>query len=469
MPRPSGAEHAYRISLLHFLGAGHHRIGAVTLRPGDHGGPLGGDQHSLLALGCRSAGCGHTLVGQVAGSALQGLADLLQLVDLLIEDMEATLGETWGDLGFDDALPFLEQPDASQLEFFAIAVDAQDEEDLGRLGELIGEIKKREIKIILIADEISPASLHTLMRQGADEFVPYPLPEGELAEAIERLRTAKPAADETDVPDEMRSKLKAKGDRNGVILGIHGMAGGTGASTLATNLAWELATIDKHDPPRVCLMDLDLQFGSVSTYLDLPRRDAIYELWADTDGMDSDSFMQSLLTFEDKLHVFTAPNELLPLDLVDPTDVQRVLELARTNFDYVIVDMPRTIVAWTETVLTASHVYFATTELELRSAQNIQRIKRLLQGEDLPFEKLRFVLNRAPKFTDLSGKSRVKRLAESLGIGIEIQLPDGGLAVRENCDHGVPLGEGAAKNALRKEIVKLATSVHEVNQAAEAG
>jgi pilus assembly protein CpaE len=37
--------------------------------------------------------------------------------------------------------------------------------------------------------------------------------------------------------------FKARGDRNGVILPVHGMAGGVGASTFAVNLAWELATV----------------------------------------------------------------------------------------------------------------------------------------------------------------------------------------------------------------------------------
>jgi pilus assembly protein CpaE len=152
------------------------------------------------------------------------------------------------------------------------------------------------------------------------------------------------------------------------------------------------------------------------------------------------------------------------MDLVSPEDIQRLIEMARTNFDYVIIDMPKTMVEWSETVLAAAHVYFATLELDMRSAQNTLRIKRALQSEQLPFEKLRFVLNRAPKFTDLNGKSRIKRLAESLGISIEVQLPDGGKAVTQNADHGVPMADGIAKNPLRKEIAKLAGSVHEVNQ-----
>jgi len=111
-----------------------------------------------------------------------------------------------------------------------------------------------------------------------------------------------------------------------------------------------------------------------------------------------------------------------------------------------------------------AHLYFAVLELDMRSAQNALRLKRALQSEDLPFEKLRFALNRAPKFTDLSGKSRVKRLAESLGISIDIQLPDGGKTILQSCDHGQPLAAAAPKSALRKEIGKLAQSLHELGK-----
>jgi pilus assembly protein CpaE len=100
----------------------------------------------------------------------------------------------------------------------------------------------------------------------------------------------------------------------------------------------------------------------------------------------------------------------------------------------------------------------------MRSAQNTVRVIGALKGGEVPFEKVRYVLNRAPGSLDLSGKSRVKRMAESLDITIEVQLPDGGKAVTQAGDNGLPLAESAAKNPLRREIQKLAKSVHDVNQ-----
>lgn len=383
----------------------------------------------------------------------------VQNFDLLIEDMEAAVGENWGDLSFDDALAFFAQPDAESLEFVAVAMDQTDEENLVLLGQIITQAKTRKIKVILIAEDVSPGALHQLLRKGADEFVPYPLPEGELQTAIENLRNKPDASKSQNSP-----QLKSGEAKEGALLVVHGLAGGVGSSTIAANLAWELANLGDDNPPKVCLIDLDLQFGSISTYLDLPRRDAVFEMLSDIDSMDEETFGQALLSFEDKMEVLTAPSDMIPLDFLAPEDVSKVLEMARSHFDYVVVDMPSTLVQWTETVLTAAHVYFALLELDMRSAQNALRLKRALQSEDLPFGKLRFALNRAPKFTDLGGKSRVKRMGESLGISIDLQLPDGGKQVMQAGDHGIPLATSAAKNPLRKEITKLATSIFELGQ-----
>ena len=386
----------------------------------------------------------------------------VQNFDLLIEDMESVLGESWGDLGFAEALAFFGQPEAEAMEFIALAIDQTDEDNLVLMSEIITRAKARKLKVILIAEDVSPAALHSLLRKGADEFVPYPLPEGELEQAIARIRTAKAAP--SPASDTAAPQLKAGAQKNGALIVVHGLAGGTGATTMAVNLAWELANADKEDPPSVCLLDLDLQFGAVATFLDLPRREVIYEFLSDTEAMDEEAFGHALLTFEDKLQVLTAPSDILPLDLIDSDDVDRILTMARDQFDYVIVDMPSTVVQWSETVLNQAHVYFTVIELDMRCAQNALRFKRALQSEELPLEKLRYVLNRAPKFTDLNGKGRVKRLAESLGISIDLQLPDGGKAITQANDHGLPLAISAPKSPLRRELAKLASSIHDLKR-----
>ncbi|MEM9754665.1 MAG: AAA family ATPase [Pseudomonadota bacterium] len=381
----------------------------------------------------------------------------VQKFDLLIDDMEAELGEGWGDLQLAEARAFFDQPEAKALEFVAIAVDAEDEGEIDLIGEIIRTAASRKIKVILIADNVSTAGLHQLLKLGANDFVPYPLPERALAEAIERVRQPDPEPVAQGGDGAVRAKQKMGGPS--AVFAVQKLAGGCGATTLAVNLAWELATLEK-DAPSVCIIDFDLQSGSVATFLDLPRREVITEMLSDTLTLDEDSFRQALNSFQDKVSVFTSPQEIVPLDMIGPEDVERVLEIARDCFDIVIVDMPASIVQWTETVLARADVFFAVLELDMRSAQNAMRFIKALQSEDLPLEKVNFALNRGPRMTDLNGKSRVKRLAESLGVKISTQLADGGKQVSECADHGAPLAEMAKKNALRKDIAKLAVSLH---------
>jgi len=272
------------------------------------------------------------------------------------------------------------------------------------------------------------------MRHGADDFAPYPLPENALNDSISRLR---------DGPGSVAGSGDGAGrDRNGMILPVYGAAGGVGASTFAVNLAWEMAQYSKKSNKRVCLIDLDFQYGSVATYLDLPRREAIYDLLTDAENIDRDALASALSSFKSRLAVLTSPLDALPLDITGAEGVEQILTQARQSYDFVIVDLPTTLVAWSETVLKMAETYFAVIESDMRSAQNMIRLLRTLTAAELPHEKMQYALNYAPGFTDLSGKSRIKRMAESLGIAINIMLP-----------------EIAAKNALRKEIRRIATSL----------
>ena len=379
----------------------------------------------------------------------------VQNFDLLIEDMEGEFPNAWGELTFVETIAFLDDPESASLELLAIALDDEDEAQTNLIRVIIERATAKSIRVLLIAEALAPILLHQLLRAGADDFVPYPLPENALHDAIVRLKSARRASIAGAASD-------LGSGRNGAVFAVQSLSGGAGATTFAVNLAWELCQTKKGvEPPRVCIMDFDFQTGSVSTYLDLARTEKVYELLSQIGSMDRDSFFAALQTFQEKLRVLTAPSDMLPLDLLAPDEIERLVQTARDCFDYVIIDMPRTIVHWTETVLSASDLYFAMLELDMRSAQNTLRLIRAMKADGLSVDKFRFLLNRAPRFTDLGGKSRAKRMAESLGISIATHIPDGGVQVRDANDHGLPLSEFAPKNPMAKEIKKFAASLIE--------
>jgi pilus assembly protein CpaE len=115
----------------------------------------------------------------------------VQAFEFLIDDMEATLGEAWGDLSFEDILVFLDQPDANGLEFIVVAVSQEDSDDMLLIEDVIDAARSRRLGVVLVASDLDAVNLHRLMRAGAGEFLPYPVPEGGLNDAIARV-TAPP-------------------------------------------------------------------------------------------------------------------------------------------------------------------------------------------------------------------------------------------------------------------------------------
>lgn len=247
----------------------------------------------------------------------------------LIDEMELTFEDAWGDLQVSEIAQFLTQDDAKSLELLVFALSNADANDQDAICDVVKTASEAHIPSIVVAADISPATLHKIMRAGAREFLPYPLPEGEMQACIQRINAPAPATPETNTVEPLPSPVKVgPGTKNGDVIVCHGLAGGVGTTTIAVNLAWELA--EQNSGSSVCLIDLDLQFGSVATYLDLDRKSAILQLLTDIDAIDDHSFQQALQRHDDKLTVFTSPKELVPLDILTNEDVKK-LKIGRAH------------------------------------------------------------------------------------------------------------------------------------------
>jgi pilus assembly protein CpaE len=375
--------------------------------------------------------------------------------------MEAELGESWGDLNFADALVFLRQPDAQALEFIAIAVDDEDDGSLPLIRDLIQTAKAAQIKVILIAEELSPMVLHQLLRLGADDFVPYPCPKARCTRRSPGCAARCPMPAAADAPAMAGHGARRRGAVRRTAWCFR--CTGCGRRGRRHHIRGQPCLGTGDDGPQgaasVCLIDLDLQFGSVSTYLDLPRREAIYELLSNTAVMDRDAFLQALLPFNDRLQVLTAPPNMLPLDLIGPDDINRIIDMARANFDYVVIDMPTSIVQWTETVLASGPCVFR--HAGARHAFGAERAAHDPGAEGRGSSGGKAALCAQPRagLHRPLGKARAKRLAESLDIDMELWLARRAEASHPGQRPRPAAGRDRAKNALRKEIQKLARSL----------
>ena len=125
----------------------------------------------------------------------------LEAFDLLIDDMEAVFGAAWGDLDLDAAAAYLEQSDAAELEALVIAVGVEDAAELDRIGVVVAAAPaaRRERR----ARRAGTSDRRPCTACSGSEprpVIPYPLPEGELAAAVSRLRAPAPARPAPPMP-----------------------------------------------------------------------------------------------------------------------------------------------------------------------------------------------------------------------------------------------------------------------------
>ncbi len=379
--------------------------------------------------------------------------------ELLNGELHGLFGQSWGNVTVAAAGEMLGRGSMGGDETLIVCVEAQDEQNLEPIDSFVRAAKKSGFVVILIAKDVSPTALHHLLQLGADDFAPYPLPDNALANIFNRLR---------DKQSQAPTELSRKKSRSGVILPVYGAAGGVGSTTFAVNLAWEMAAATRKDDMRVALIDLDFQFGSVATLLDMARRETVFDLLTEPETLAGDTLAQAMTSYKSVLAVLTSPPEVLPLDIVNADYIEKLLRLLQARYDFIIIDLPKALTDWSAAVLTHAETYFTLLELDMRSAQNLMRYLRVLRGEDLPGEKIQYILNRAPGFADLNGKTRVGRFSESLGINVNILLPDGGKAITQAGDQGDPLAVSAAKNPLRKEIKKIAGTLVDLTKEARA-
>lgn len=359
---------------------------------------------------------------------------------LLVEDLHTELGETWGELNLDETLSFLTQPDATELQFLILAVDEDDRGKMPVLQNILQQAEKIKLPVLLFAEDLTELELYQLEQCGARHQVEYPLQEGDLAIAISKIAP------------NLKPVLTHK-PKSGSVYAVQGIMGGAGSSTLAVNLAHELSALDKG---RVCLIDLDVQFGSIAEELKLPYSDALMDLLFDVDMMDTDWLRHATQAIGHNMAVLTAPNEDVPMDFIAPDGLEKLIALAKSQFDFVVIDMPKAQTNWTGVVFDAAETVFCPLTPDARSAQMAERFRMGCISQGLPLHKVRFAMNRLDQ---TGGADQLQELSNSIQTDIDLVFPNGGQDVAEATRRGCSVSQVHPQNTLGQEFSKLAASL----------
>jgi pilus assembly protein CpaE len=138
----------------------------------------------------------------------------------------------------------------------------------------------------------------------------------------------------------------------------------------------------------------------------------------------------------------------------DPDVVTRLLDLAASNFQYVVIDMPRTWFSWTDSVLLGSNKLFVVSEMTvpgLRHAKQLVAAVRERLG-DGPHPQV--IVNRFEQQMFGAGLRRTD-IEQALGDSFAAVIPNHYRLVREAIDRGVPLEEVKKGNKISLQLKKL--------------
>ena len=239
------------------------------------------------------------------------------------------------------------------------------------------------------------ATLREIIRTGAMDLLQLPVADRNLHDAVERavaLSRSHPAE-----PAGATVHAVAPATNLGTVFTVSSATGGCGKTFYATNLAYYL---HQYTGKRTCIIDLDLQFGEVSTALRLRPRFTISDILSreDIDDVDLAAHIDEyVVTHDSGVMVLPAPKDPSDADRIHPVDVQRVIEAARTRFDYVIVDTPA---ALTEIVLAAfdmSNQLYVMATLDLPSVRHMGVFLNTLEKLKISSDNVKLILNKAER------------------------------------------------------------------------
>ncbi|HEY6991299.1 MAG TPA: AAA family ATPase [Bryobacteraceae bacterium] len=278
------------------------------------------------------------------------------------------------------------KPEALLLDVGAVPTD---------LGVAIRQVKLQapRTKIVAIHSVDDPKIILAAMRAGAHEFLHPPFDES-LAPALDRILNST----DIDVVPATRGK----------IIGFLSAKGGCGATTLACHIAWELQNQTRKN---VLLADLDLTSGLVGFLMKTPSSYSILDAIKNLSRLDDSLWKALIVEHRPSLSVIPAPATYTRWDHPEETQLTQVLQFMRTQHDWIILDLGRSMNSIAAAVLEEIDQLFLVSTLEVVA---LHGLKSIVHGLFDQGEKLQLVLNRTPKMMDISTQELEKILGRSL-------------------------------------------------------
>jgi pilus assembly protein CpaE len=299
---------------------------------------------------------------------------------------------------------------------------------------------------IVVSDNQTPEFLLRAMRAGVREVLPDPVSSEQLHAAIGRVTT--------------RGAAQA---RKGTVVAFISCKGGSGSTFLATNLGYVLAATRER---KVALLDLNLQFGNATLYMTDQRPEAsVGEIAQQIHRLDASLLSASMVPVLPNYGILAAPDD--PAQAVDvaPQHVKTLIELARLDYDVVIVDLGRHVDAVCLQALDMSDIIFPVLQVNLPFIREGKRLLSVLRSLDYPQSKIKVIVNRNEKGGDIT----LSDLEKTIGMPVCATVPNSYRAVTQSVNQGLPIAKLAPRDGVTRGLEAISQIVTPETEQAHTG
>ncbi len=287
--------------------------------------------------------------------------------------------------------------------------------------------------VILLCATHTPEFLINSMRAGVREVLPSPAPADALQAAVARVA----------------GKLgKGQQSQKGQVLAFLSCKGGAGATFLATNLAWQLA-----QSRSVLMLDLNLQFGDALSFVhDDKPASTIADVARDIRRMDASFLAATAVRITPGFSLMAAPEDPSQAMEVKPEHVEAILNLAARNYDFVVVDLPRSIDTLSIRALDKAARIFLVLQTGLPNIRNAVKLLDVFKSLNYPADRVELIVNRYER----SGEIGLEQIKRATGDAMLHTVPNSFREVSASINHGNPIAEEARSNAVARNLAELA-------------
>jgi len=298
------------------------------------------------------------------------------------------------------------------------------------LGVLRDIHRRTAARILAVGPATDTKLVLRALREGALEY----LDQGELR---------------TELSDAL-SRLNASGTM-GRIIGVLAPGGGSGASTLAVNVA----TVLTQKYQSCALIDLKLEAGDLAPLLNLKPNHTLSDLCQNIERLDYSLLQGCLSRSEAGVQLLAAPARIVDVATVTADAVDAILSLACRHFPFVVLDIDHTFRAEQRRAMLHSDVLVLVLRLDFISLRNTRITLDFLKSIEVPRDRIRIVANQVGVPSQLS----TSQAEESLGVRIWHIIPDDQRVVNRANNDGIPVVVQSPSAKVSRSLTELAVNL----------